>query len=313
MNIEIRPLQQADLPEAERIFRLAFGTFIGLPDPMQFAGDADLVCTRWQAAPEAALGAYAGDALVGSNFATNWGSFGFFGPLSVLPDYWGQGVAQLLLGATMDIFGRWGTRQRGLYTFPHSPKHLALYQKFGFWPQYLTALMSKQLVPVAVVQPGLLYSALAQDARTESLAGCRGVTEALYPGLDVGGEIAALAAQKMGETVLIQDDGQIVAFAVCHLGKGSEAGSGAAYIKFAAVRPGADAAGNFERLLTACEALAASRGLEKMVAGVNTARHGAYRMLLARGFRLMVQGVAMQSTLEPGYNRPDCFVIDDWR
>lgn len=313
MNIEIRPLQQADLPEADRIFRLAFGTFLGMPDPMQFAGDADLVHTRWRAAPEAALGAYAGDALVGSNFATDWGSFGFFGPLSVLPHCWGQGVAQQLLAATLDIFERWGTRQRGLFTFPHSPKHLALYQKFGFWPQYLTALMSKQLAPGAAAQPGLLYCALAPQDRAESLAGCRSVTEALYPGLDVGGEIAAVAAQQTGETVLIQDAGQVVGFAVCHLGKGSEAGSGAAYLKFAAVRPGFDAARNFDRLITACEALAASQGLEKMVAGVNTARHDAYRMLLARGFRLMVQGVAMQSCTEPGYNRPDCFVIDDWR
>jgi hypothetical protein len=59
MQIEIRPLHQRDLPEADRIFRLAFGTFIGLPDPMAFAGDADLVNPRWRANPEAALGAYA--------------------------------------------------------------------------------------------------------------------------------------------------------------------------------------------------------------------------------------------------------------
>ena len=28
----------------------------------------------------------------------------------------------------------------------HSPKHLGLYQKFGFWPRFLTAIMAKQLV-----------------------------------------------------------------------------------------------------------------------------------------------------------------------
>lgn len=313
MNIEIRPLQQSDLPEADRIFRLAFGTFLALPDPMQFAGDANYVGTRWRAAPQAALGAYAGDALVGSNFATRWGSFGFFGPLTVLPRYWGQGVAQQLLAATMDIFDRWGTRQSALFTFPHSPKHLGLYQKFGFWPQHLTAVMAKPVAHGVAAEPGLLYGALAGDARDHSLAACREVTEALYPGLDVGSEIEAVAAQKTGDTVLIEDAGKVVAFAVCHLGKGSEAGSGTAYIKFAAARPGADAAQNLERLLTACEALAAAHGLDKLLAGVNTARYGAYRLLLARGFGLQVQGVAMQSSTEPGYNRPDCFVIDDWR
>jgi hypothetical protein len=36
-------------------------------------------------------------------------------------------------------------------------------------------------------------------------------------------------------------------------------------------------------------------------------------MMLARGFRTFLEGVAMQRPNEPGYNRPDCFVIDDWR
>ncbi len=33
-QIKIRLLKEQELPEANKIFRLAFGTFIGLPDPM---------------------------------------------------------------------------------------------------------------------------------------------------------------------------------------------------------------------------------------------------------------------------------------
>ena len=87
-------LQQTDLPEADRIFRLAFGTFLGLPNPIEFAGDADFVRTRWAADPSAAFGAYLGKDLVGSNFATRWGSVPFFGPLTVRPDLWNQGIAK---------------------------------------------------------------------------------------------------------------------------------------------------------------------------------------------------------------------------
>jgi hypothetical protein len=46
---------------------------------------------------------------------------------------------------------------------------------------------------------------------------------------------------------------------------------------------------------------------------VNAARHDAYPMTIARGFRAFVQNVALQRPNEPGSNRPDCFVIDDWR
>ena len=84
-------------------------------------------------------------------------------------------------------------------------------------------------------------------------------------------------------------------------------------MKFGAVQPGPDAAKSFARLLAACEALTSARGLAKLVAGVNTARHGAYQIMMQHGYRTIMQGVAMQSPNQPGYNRPDRFVIDDWR
>ena len=148
IDITIGPLREADVPEADRIFRLAFGTFLGLPDPLAFGGDSDFVGTRWRASPDAALGAYVDDTLIGSNFAARWGSFGFFGPLTVHPDHWDKGIARRLLTATMSLFERWGTRHVALFTFPQSAKHIGLYQAYGFWPQQLTPVMAK---PVGVV------------------------------------------------------------------------------------------------------------------------------------------------------------------
>jgi hypothetical protein len=86
-NALVGQLQEADLAEADRIFRLAFGTFLGFPNPIEFAGDADYIRTRWTTDPSAAFGAYLDKGLVGSNFATRWGSVAFFGPLTVLPNY----------------------------------------------------------------------------------------------------------------------------------------------------------------------------------------------------------------------------------
>lgn len=42
----------------------------------------------------------------------------------------------------MDCFARWGTAHIGLFTFPHSPKHLYLCQTFGFWPRFLVPIMA---------------------------------------------------------------------------------------------------------------------------------------------------------------------------
>ena len=77
LEVTIRLLREKDLPVADRIMRLAFGTFLGLPDPLEFMGDADYVRTRWLADPFGALGAEFGGELVGTNFATRWGSVGF--------------------------------------------------------------------------------------------------------------------------------------------------------------------------------------------------------------------------------------------
>jgi hypothetical protein len=39
----------------DRTYRLAFGTFVSLHDPMQFSGDADPIRTRFRADPSVAL------------------------------------------------------------------------------------------------------------------------------------------------------------------------------------------------------------------------------------------------------------------
>ncbi len=316
----IRPLAESDLGAADRIVRVAFGTFLGLPDPTLFMGDANYAHARWKADPTAALGAEHNGRLIGSNFATNWGSFGFFGPLTVEPEYWNRGIAQQLLGPTMDIFRRWGNRHLGLYTFPGSSKHMLLYQKFGFWPRDLVANVAKnvpatpQASDVAADSESSLFSEAGPDELPDFFAACREVTDANFEGLDVQREIRAVSEQRLGDTVLVWDDSKLAAFAVCHAGAGSEAGSGVCYIKFAAVRPGARSAVNFQRLLDRVAAFAVAARAQKITAGVNLARREAFQALLNAGFRVESQGIAMETgDASSGYNRRGAYILDDWR
>jgi GNAT superfamily N-acetyltransferase len=324
--IEIVALAEPELGQADRIFRLAFGSFVGLADPLTFAGDADYVRTRWRADPGASLGAHLDGRLVGSNFASSWGSVATFGPLSVHPELWGRGIAQALLESTLGLFERWGTRHAGLFTFSSSPKHLALYQRYDFWPAFLTAILvaptGRATEPRGSGAGGaggrssgpLRVSELSASDRDAALVECRALCEEILAGLDLSREIRAVAGDGLGDTLLVRDeDGALVGFAVCHSGAGTEAGSGATYVKFAASRPGRRAADDFNRLVDGCGQLAADLGTPRLVAGVNTARVEAYRSLVARGFRTEILGVAMQRGGEPGYNRPGVFVLDDWR
>src|SRR5213595_3717111 len=161
-GVIVRPLGEKDLSEAKRIFHVAFGTFLGLADPMEFYADRDYVRTRYVSDPPAALGAEVEGELVGSNFVANWGSVGFFGPLTIRPDYWDRGIAKRLLEPTMEIFEKWGTKHAGLFTFAHSAKHVGLYQKFGFWPRFLTAVMSIRVRQIEPRAEPSIYSELPE-------------------------------------------------------------------------------------------------------------------------------------------------------
>ncbi len=177
----------------------------------------------------ASFGATLDGKLVGSNFVTNWGSVGFFAPLTVRPDVQERGIARALLAKTMEQFRAWDTRHVGLFTFSDGAKHIGPYQKYGFYARFLTAIMSAKAVRQTAAE-WLRFSELSQMQREEALQSCRDVAETVYPGLDLSGEIGATHAQGLGDIVLVEDTRGIAAFAVCHYGPRSEAGADTCFV-----------------------------------------------------------------------------------
>jgi len=324
LSVQIGPLKKTEVEEAERIMRAAFATFLGLPSPDEFMGDRMLLTPRAQAGHVTVLAARAEGKLIGTNAATRWGSFAFFGPLTVLPEYWDRGVAQALLEATIKVIDRWGVRHSGLYTFAQSAKHVGLYQKFDYWPQHLTAILTQTPPgktfgsrPAGRAAAPVLLSALKKPAHAEMVKACAKLTDRISKGLDLTGEIAAVMAQGVGDVVLttgrgLAGRGVLDGFAVCMNGAGSEGGARVCYIKFGAVRGGKGAEERLDCLMDGCEAFAASRGATVEV-GVNLARGEVFRQLRSRGYRVTTQGVAMQRPNVEGFNRAKSWVMDDWR
>jgi GNAT superfamily N-acetyltransferase len=310
---QVGQLRETELEEACRIVRLAFGTFLGLPNPLESMGDRDFVSPRWRSRNTKVLAARDDGKLIGSNVVTRWGSFGFFGPLTVLPDYWNRSVAQQLLAGTMKVFDRWGVRHSGLFTFANSPKHVGLYQKFGYWPGYLTAIMKRapaapSLTPANGAKAPVLLSALNRSEREQSIVACAKLANRFERGLDLSDEIRAVVAQRTGEVLLLYGLNRLDAFAVCMHGPGSEGGGKICYVKFGAASSGE----RFEGLLDAIDALALARGAE-VEAGVSTACADAFERMGSRGYRPATLGVAMQRPHGEGFNRPGAFVLGDWR
>ncbi|HEY7109646.1 MAG TPA: GNAT family N-acetyltransferase [Nitrososphaeraceae archaeon] len=323
----IRSLTEQDLLEADRICRLSFGTFLGLPDPMSFYGDADIIATRYRADPPLAIAAEVDAKLVGTNFIANWGSVGVFGPLTIDPFFWDKGIARHLLDKTMEIFEKLHTNHAGLFTFSHSPKHLHLYQKYDFWPRFLTSVMSKPIIPETYNQAKTSeetsigwskYSSIQRKEQRAKIKGiCTSLTNSIYEGLDLTIEIESVANQKLGDTILLNDikQGELIGLAICHCGAHTEAGSDNCYVKFGTAVNSEDysAAENFSRLLESCEFFAACQGLSKLTAGINVGNSGAYKKMISTGFKTDFQGVMMTKNNDPGYHTEEIYAIDDWR
>lgn len=316
-SIRVGPLREEELEAASRVMRIAFGTFLGLPNPLDFMGDRDFIAPRWRARNTVVLASRDQGKLIGVNVATRWGSFAFFGPLTVLPEYWNCGVAQKLLAATMKVFDKWGVRQSGLFTFSNSPKHVGLYQRFGYWPGYLTALMRYAPQPRLAIRrkhdgEPILLSALNRSNREMAIRACARLTNRIETGLDLSDEIRVVLAHQIGEAVLVYGRKVLDAFAICMHGPGSEGGAKTCYVKFAAARGGSGGGDRFERLLDAIESIALEREAE-VEAGVSLACKAAFRRMRSRGYKAMTLGVAMQKPHSHGFNRPGSYVVSDWR
>ena len=84
-------------------------------------------------------------------------------------------------------------------------------------------------------------------------------------------------------------------------------------MKFAAVRPGAGGAGLLDRLLDACETLAAEGGAGRLEVGVSLGRRRAADLLAERGHRTFRHGVAMHRPPDESSGVSAELVLDDWR
>jgi len=227
---------------------------------------------------------------------------------------WDGSIGQRLVAASCDQIDDRSARHTGLFIFAQSAKHVGLYGKFGFRPRFLTAIMAaparradhdERRLPLL----GITRQAAAGSRKRSSRIDRRAVSRSRPARRNPHGRARAL-----GDTALLwNQERRLAGFAVCHWGPASEAGEGCCFVKFGTIRPGPGAEARFGALLDACAALAREAGMPNVLAGANLAREEAYRHMLVRGFRTMIQAVTMHRPNEPGYSGRGFYVLDDWR
>ena len=129
--------------------------------------------------------------IVGAALAVMWGTVGVIGPVAVLTNYQNQDIGQQLLAACQEFFDENKATLQGLATYPYSPKHLVLYQKFGYKPKGLVVVTSKAMDRAEAAaaaarpapKPGLAvrrYSTLEEARKKQVMQKVRRITNGFW-------------------------------------------------------------------------------------------------------------------------------------
>jgi hypothetical protein len=247
---------------------------------------------------------------------------GLLGPVAVLTHYHNQTIGQQLMRATQEFFDENKTTLQGAMTYPTSPKHLALYHKFGYRPKALTAITSRPLdkngARAAARPPrGTLvvrrFSTLEETKKKAALARFHRITNAICRGLELAKEVEIVDGLALGDTLLLERGRDLVGFAIYHTPGVSEAPTGALYVKYLAIDPAQKKPEHLEQFITAIEDLGQELGVQRVILPVCMRYWQAYATLLKCGYQIDFTMLRMQKGKQEDYEDPSHLVLDDWR
>jgi len=324
--IKIRRVRKGDLSKVRDVIEQAFGDFferqVGTR-PRQVFGGAQYVHHRWLMEPWGCFVAEEGEGkIVGAAVAVMWGTVGLVGPIAVLTNYQNQDIGQQLLAACQEFFDENHATLQGLATYPYSPKHLMLYQKFGYRPKGLVVITAKPLDRRQIVQAtgssklGVTvrrYSGLEEVKKKAAMLKIRRITNGIWRGMDVGKEVEIVEGLNLGDTLLLEKGREAIGFAIHHTPGVSEAPHGSVYIKFLAIDSRHRRPEYLHTLLGAIEELALAAQLSRVVVPAYTYYWTAYQTLLERGYHIDFTMVRMKRGKQGDHEDPSDLVLDDWR
>jgi GNAT superfamily N-acetyltransferase len=232
--------------------------------------------------------------MVAFNMVHRSGTEGWMGPLAVRPDRQGEGLGSLMVRTGLEWLKGQGATTIGLETMPRTVDNIGFYSRIGLVPGYLTVTLVLD-VPRRASGAAELLSGVGAVER--GIAECRRLTEALLPGVDFTREIALTRELNIGDTTIVRQGGELVAFALWH---STPLAAGRPKDELRVLKLVARDAAAYEQVLDALPAAAARERVNRIALRCQTEFPSAYLRLVARGYR--VHWTDLRMTLE-GYPR----------
>ncbi len=219
--------------------------------------------------------------LVAFNMVHRSGEEGWMGPLAVRPDRQGEGLGSTMVRLGIDWLKGQGAHTIGLETMPRTVENIGFYSRLGLVPGPLTVTLVHDVARRISPPPELLSAAGHQIP--QRLEECRRLTEQLAPGVDFTREIALTRDLGIGDTTLLRDGGELLAFALWH---STPLAAGRAKDEVRILKLVARSLRDFERLLDALQGTAAGERVGRIAIRCQTEYADAYLRLIAAGYRV---------------------------
>jgi hypothetical protein len=204
------------------------------------------------------------------------------GPLAVRPDRQGTGVGKTVVRTALDWLIEQGVATLGLETMPRTVENIGFYARLGFTPGHLTVTMTNDIATRGHPAPVLL-SQRKGAARGEALEAARRLVGVLRPGYDFTREILLTAELGLGDTSLVDGDGELAGLVLWH---STPLAEGRPKDEVRVLKLAARDEDAFEAAIAATEGAAARAGIRRVAVRCQTRFHEAFRRLVARGYRV---------------------------
>lgn len=219
--------------------------------------------------------------LVAFNMVHLSGTEGWMGPLAVRPDRQGEGIGSTMVLQGLDWLRAQGATTIGLETMPRTVDNIGFYSRLGLVPGHLTVTLVRDVPRRSGPAPELLSA--AGRLAGPSIEQCRRLTDTLLPGVDFTREITLTRELRVGDTTLVREGGELVAFALWH---SVPLAAGRPKDELRVLKLVARSSEAFDRLLDDLQASAAADRLDRIAIRCQSEFTAAYLRLVGLGYRV---------------------------
>lgn len=215
--------------------------------------------------------------IVGYNFIHLWGSFAWFGPFGVHPDYQKKDIGKALIEHTIKKILKedYKVSNIGLNTMPESSYNVGFYMNMGFSPLKLTLSLKKDLDDLTSLPISNFYSVNEVNINDENdysnlKSSLKTLSNKAFKNFDLTSELHLIKNKGFGTVFELKTDGNIHGIAICYTKSIRENTNKNLQIKLAIIDSSVDYKAAIDSIINTCINYTKNIGYKSILIDCNT-------------------------------------------